>query len=102
MPRIIVTLVLLICLVCPFVEMFDRWDHTIQTGNDTEYALVLLALCVGVGYSVTRFLFKASLRSRMDVKVLSKTAELKRFVFIFRGVIQLTSSISPPPVALRI
>ena len=38
---------LAICLVCPVVEMFDQWDHTLQTGNDTEYLLVLLALCVG-------------------------------------------------------
>lgn len=27
--------------------MFDRWDHTLQTGNDAEWNLVILALCVG-------------------------------------------------------
>src|SRR5207302_189474 len=42
--QIAVTLVLLTCLICPLVETFDNWDHTIQTGNDTEYALVVLAL----------------------------------------------------------
>jgi len=50
--------VLLTCLICPLVETFDTWDHTIQTGNDTEYPLVLLALCVGVAYSMARFVFK--------------------------------------------
>jgi hypothetical protein len=56
--QIIATLVLLICLVCPLVEMFDTWDDTAQTGGNTEYALVLLALCVGVAYSLGLFVFK--------------------------------------------
>src|SRR5437016_13643663 len=60
--RITVTLDLLVCLVGPLVEMFDHWDDTIQTGNDTEYGLVALALCVGVAYSFARFIFRCSLR----------------------------------------
>jgi hypothetical protein len=48
--QITASIVLLTCLICPLVEMFDNWDHTIQTGNDTEYALVVLALCVGVAF----------------------------------------------------
>src|SRR5258708_12459071 len=59
--RIAAMLALLTCLVCPLVETFDNWDHTIQTGNDTEYALVLLALCVGVSYSFARFFFNSAL-----------------------------------------
>jgi hypothetical protein len=50
------TLVLTICFVCPIVEMFDQWDYTIQTGNDTEYALVAVALCVGASYAFARAL----------------------------------------------
>jgi len=41
--------------------MFDQWDDTIQTGNDTEYGLVVLALCVGVAYSFAQFISKCSL-----------------------------------------
>ena len=59
--RIIATVILVTCLVCPLVELFDNWDHTVQTGNDTEYALVVLALCVGVAYSFARFIFKSAL-----------------------------------------
>src|SRR6266478_2801262 len=59
--RITVTLVLLTCLVCPLLETFDTWDHTVQTGNDTEYALVVLALCVGAAYSLVRFTLKPAL-----------------------------------------
>lgn len=47
-------LILLVCLISPIVEMFDRWDHTVQTGNDTEYALVLLGLCAGAAYAFAR------------------------------------------------
>jgi hypothetical protein len=50
-----------ICLICPLIRTLDNWDHTIQTGNDTEYALVALALCVGVAYSFARFVFKSTL-----------------------------------------
>jgi hypothetical protein len=59
--RIIAILALLTCLICPLVETFDSWDHTIQTGNDTEYSLVVLALCVGVAYSFARFIFRSAL-----------------------------------------
>jgi hypothetical protein len=52
--QITAAIVLITCLVCPLVEMFDHWDHTLQTGNDTEYALVVLALCVGVAYRLAR------------------------------------------------
>jgi hypothetical protein len=51
--------VLLTCLICPLLELFDSWDDTIQSGNDTEYALVILALCVGVAYSFARFISKS-------------------------------------------
>jgi hypothetical protein len=59
--RATVTLALLICLICPLVETFDNWDHTMQTGNDTEYALVAVAMCVGVAYSFARFIIKSAL-----------------------------------------
>jgi hypothetical protein len=57
--KIVATLVLLVCFVCPLVELFDYWDDSVQTGNDTEYGLVLLSLCVGVAYTFARFVFKS-------------------------------------------
>jgi hypothetical protein len=80
--RLIATVILVTCLVCPLVELFDNWDHTVQTGNDTEYALVVLALCVGVAYSFARFIFKPTL--------LVSCKEFIRFlrskIFLFRAV----------------
>ena len=58
--------VLAVCLVSQLAELFDQWDHTLQTGNDTEYLFVLLALCVGVAYALrwvrASFHWMASLR----------------------------------------
>ncbi len=53
--RVIIAIVLLTCVVCPVLELFDHWDHTFQTGNDTEYNFVVLGLCVGVAYAFARF-----------------------------------------------
>jgi hypothetical protein len=57
--QLVATLVLLICFACPLVELFDYWDDTVLTGNDTEYGLVVLALCVGVAYTFARFVSKS-------------------------------------------
>jgi hypothetical protein len=94
-------LILVTCLVCPLVEMFDSWDHTLQTGNDTEYALVVLALCAGVTYSLARIVFKSPL------------GFLAKSVFAFQGrksflsarrsfMLPLLGATSPPPLPLRI
>ncbi len=54
MPRTVthflVAFVLATCVVCPVVEVFDQWDHTLQTGDDTESALVIAALCLGATF----------------------------------------------------
>jgi hypothetical protein len=45
-------IILAICIGAPILEMFDQWDRTLQDGNDTEINLVVVALCVGVAFSV--------------------------------------------------
>lgn len=47
-------LLLLICLGAQVAETFDFWDHTLQTGNDIEYSLVIVVLIVGAGIGLTR------------------------------------------------
>ena len=100
--RIIVTVVLLTCLICPLVEMFDNWDHTIQTGNDTEYGLVILALCVGVAYSFARFVVKSALL-RFVAKGAFASHALKSFFSTPCSFTLLPfDATSPPPLPLRI
>jgi hypothetical protein len=45
---------LAVCVLCPLVDLFDQWDHALQTGSDSEYPLVVLALCVGLAFFLAR------------------------------------------------
>lgn len=47
--RLFVAVLLTVCVGAPVLEAFDRWDHTLQDGNDSEGNLVVVVLCVGVG-----------------------------------------------------
>ncbi len=46
--------VMLVVVVAMFgghiTELFDRWDHTLRTGKDADYAVVFVAACVGVAF----------------------------------------------------
>jgi hypothetical protein len=82
--------------------MFDNWDHAMQTGNETEYALVVLALCIGVGYSLARFVLKFALL-RFAEDLVSKMCACKLLPFAFRGsFFVFPIPLSPPTLALRI
>ena len=100
--HIVAALVLLICLVCPILEMFDHWDHTVQTGNDTEYALVVLALCVGVAYSFARFIFRRSVLEFLARNAFPSSVQVPFLSTRPRFRFLLFSVISPPPLELRI
>ena len=98
--RGVITLVLAICFVCPLVEMFDQWDHTIQTGNDTEYALVAVALCVGASYAFVRAIFII-----IGTSFLQDAYATDKLILTCHGLIvpiQAAISASPPLTALRI
>jgi hypothetical protein len=100
--RIVAMLVLLTCLICPLVETFDTWDHTIQTGNDTEYALVLLALCVGVAYSFARFISKSTLLGFVAKSVFAPCLQKSFFSTPCSFTLLLFDATSSPPLPLRI
>lgn len=86
---------LLTCFVCPLVDMFDNWDHAMQTGNDTEYAFVVLALCVGVAYSFARFIF--------TFRLFISAGDLVSKMLALRGSFFVSPiPLSPPTLALRI
>ena len=100
--HIVVAIVLFTCLMCPLVELFDIWDHTIQTGNDAEYALVVLALCVGVAYSFARFFFKSALLGFVAKSVFASCAQKSFFSVPCSFSFLLFDATSPPSLPLRI
>jgi len=100
--RIIATVILVTCLVCPLVEMFDNWDHTMQTGNDTEYALVVLALCVGVAYSFARLIFKSALFGFVPKSVFASCSQKSLLSAPGSFTLRVFDATSPPLLPLRI
>ena len=98
----IVTLVLAICLLCPLVDMFDYWDHAPQTGNDTEYTLVVLGLCVGTLYAFAGVVLKLSGSSRSK-RALATSGSLPTFSWSSLNlIVNALISASPPQATLRI
>jgi hypothetical protein len=94
-------IVLLTCLVCPLVEVFDGWDHTIQTGNDTEYAVVILALCVGVAFSIAQCIVRGPLL-RFTAELVSSSVRSASRSTSFSSTLVNPIATSPPATALRI
>jgi len=44
--------ILAISLGAPIAELFDTWDQTLQTGDDTEANVAVVALCIGVAFAI--------------------------------------------------
>ena len=100
--HIVVAIVLFTCLMCPLVELFDNWDHTIQTGNDSEYTLVVLALCVGVAYSFARLIFKSALLAFVAKNGFAPCVQKSFFSTPCSFTLLLFDATSPPSLPLRI
>jgi len=94
-------LILAICLVCHISEVFDQWDHTMQTGNDTEYTFVILALCVGVAFSLKWFIPRVSFPDS-QTEAVSYPQVHSSFSRISTWCQAVAIQASPPPAALRI
>ena len=39
-------------------ELFDHWDHTLRTGQEADYTLVVIAACAGLGLVLVRVLVR--------------------------------------------
>jgi hypothetical protein len=97
-----IVFIIVVCLVCPLVELFDHWDHTIQTGNDTEYTLVILALCMGVAYSFARLIFEFAQLRFLARTVFASCVKKSLFSVPCGFTLLLFDATSPPPLPLRI
>jgi hypothetical protein len=99
--QIVGIITLLVCVLCPIVELFDCWDHTEQTGNDTEYTLVVLGLCVGAAYALGRFLLNTRfVRHKVSRLLDNSVAPCAQAAIAFLYLPEIASS--PPALSLRI
>ena len=90
-----------ICLLCPLVDLFDQWDHALQTGNDTEYPLVILALCVGAAFVLGRLLVTLSPNFSLSGVRYTLQSALSSLPDLNRPTALALASASPP-LSLRI
>src|SRR5579862_5508334 len=63
-------LIIVAAILCGHVsELFDHWDHTLRTGREADYTLVVLAACAGLEIVLARTLiaFFTGLRAPRDL-----------------------------------
>lgn len=94
---------LAICVVCPIVDLFDQWDHALLTGNDSEYPLVVLALCVGLAFALARI----AIRISSHVPASGRTSAIAMAASLFSSLMEPAAVVfapgsSPPALPLRI
>jgi len=93
----IVLLVVVVLLGTQVSELFDTWDNTLQTGNDVEFSLTVIALCIGACV-----LFAKLLLRRFHNSILGLHAfllhQLLRSSGCMREVRYILLSPSPPPL----
>lgn len=90
-------MVLLICFGGHFSEMIDRWDHTLQTGNDIDYTAVVIAVAAGAILTSIGLAFRFFSKSKCtDFRPTLRAGSLPP---VLSAVVSLTPS---PPFSLRI
>ena len=80
--------------------MFDRWDHTVQDGNDTEADVVVAALCVGVAFAIGTIVVVNRIRSLSSTPAASLI--VPRIVVNDIAPVLVATLASSPPTILRV
>jgi hypothetical protein len=90
-------IILLVCISSHVSELFDSWDNTLQTGNDIESNLVIVAVVVGavlLSATIARLLFRTD-------RLACAPAAL-RVANVHSPSATLSLLRHPPPLSLRI
>jgi len=89
-------LILAVCFCGHVSEVFDHWDHTLQTGNDVEYTATIIALVVGTALILAHVAVTMVQPCRAQYFSLSYSKSEPTHSLLVPGI---TAS---PPTALRI
>ena len=100
--RIAAALILLTCVACPVIDSFDTWDNALETGNETEYTLVFVALCIGASYSLARFIAAAGVIDCIETRAFQFHRKRPAFFCGHAFVSLFLNGPSPPLLSLRI
>jgi hypothetical protein len=88
-------LIMVVCLGSCVSEIFDHWDHTMQTGHDTESTLVMLASLAGAVLVMARAVASAAPRISSLYRLPCVHSEAG-------GIPHAITSGPSPPLSLRI
>ena len=100
--RIAAALILLTCVACPVIDSFDTWDNALETGNETEYTLVFVALCIGASYSLARLFSDPCVLSCVSTRAFQFRRKRPAFFCGHAFVSLFLNGPSPPLLSLRI
>jgi hypothetical protein len=54
-----VLLAVVLLLGAQVSELFDTWDNTLETGNDIEFSVTVIALCIGACVLFAKLLLRS-------------------------------------------
>ena len=92
-------LVVAVLLGAQISELFDSWDNTFQTGNDIEFNLTIVALCVGACFFIAKLLWRSSRNLTPEIHVFL-SQRLLLFSHCACEVRSILISPSPPPLRI--
>lgn len=95
-------LIIVAAMLCGHVtELFDHWDHTLRTGREADYTLVVLAACAGLEIVLARTLivFFTGLRAPGNT---AAEPSSPTFPIIWAETLVTGPSPPPHPLSLRI
>jgi hypothetical protein len=95
-------LILAACFLCPVMQMFDRWDHETKTGQDTESAAVVFALCAGAWIVMVRNVVRVDRPSSAGGTPKAPQRSLSASLEMLACAVTAAIIFRSPPLPLRI
>lgn len=97
--HILLALILVVCVLCPYVEVALDWNQTIfNTGYDGETVVAVIALLLILAFALARLLVSVLGDSKGGEPLGESPRPLRSLLnFVFS-----LPDVSPPPLPLRI
>jgi hypothetical protein len=97
--HILLALTLVVCLLCPYVELALNWGQSLlDTGYDTETTVAVVALLLILAFALAKVLVSVLVDSTAE----GSLDESHRTLRPILDFISALPDVSPPPLPLRI
>lgn len=96
---ILLALILVVCLFCPYIEVVIGWNQTIfDTGYDTESTVAVIALLLILAFALASHLIDFPASTADEERLAASIVRLRPAP----DFISTVPEVSPPPPPLRI